>query len=110
MTDVPPLTRRIVRIRRLLVVVLIVVFAVLAVRAVFDVWMARRLNGEVARLEKRYGPLTWDPRSQARRRQDVATPPRAGEQGAPVGRRGRPHYAERRVRGISSTSPTCLRQ
>ena len=61
MTDVPPLTRRLVRIRRLLVVVLIVVFAVLAVRAVSDVWMARRLNDEIARLEKQYGPLKWDP-------------------------------------------------
>jgi hypothetical protein len=37
------------------------VFAVLAVRAVFDVWMGRRLNKEVARLEEQYGPLSWDP-------------------------------------------------
>jgi hypothetical protein len=50
-----------VRSRRLLVILLICAFAVLAVRAVFDVWMGRRLNGEVARLEKQHGPLTWDP-------------------------------------------------
>jgi hypothetical protein len=61
MTDVRPLRRWPVRARHLLVIVLIVAFAVLAVRVVFDVWMGRRLNHEIARLEKQYGPLRWDP-------------------------------------------------
>ena len=61
MTDVRPLNRWLVHSRRLLVIALILAFAVLAVRAVFDLWMGRRLNDEIARLEKQYGPLKWDP-------------------------------------------------
>jgi hypothetical protein len=60
MTVVQSRARGIVRSRRLFVVILILVFAVLAVRAVSDVWMGRRLEAEIARLEQQYGPLRWD--------------------------------------------------
>jgi len=60
MNDVRP-DRWPVRTRRLLVIILIVVFSVLAVRTVLDIWMGRRLNDEIARLETQYGPLRWDP-------------------------------------------------
>jgi hypothetical protein len=57
MNDVPPLQRWKARGRRLLVIFLLFVFVVLVVRAVFDVWEGRRLNEEIASLDKRYGPL-----------------------------------------------------
>jgi hypothetical protein len=49
-----------VRTRRVLVVLLILVLSTLAVRALADVWLGRRLEAEIARLEKQYGPLQWD--------------------------------------------------
>jgi len=61
MNDVRPSKGWIVRGRRLLVILLLFIFAVLAVRAALDVWMGRRLNDQIARLEKQYGPLRWDP-------------------------------------------------
>lgn len=60
MTEVQPQRRWIVRGRRLLVVILVLGFAVLALRAVSDLWLGRRLNAEIARLEQQYGPLQWD--------------------------------------------------
>jgi hypothetical protein len=61
MNVVQLLKRRMLLSRRLLVILFVFVFAVLAVRAVFDVWMGLRLNDEIAQLEKQYGPLAWDP-------------------------------------------------
>ncbi len=61
MNDVQPSRRSPVQGRRLLVIILIVVLALLGVRTVLDIWMGRRLNGEITRLEKRYGALRWDP-------------------------------------------------
>lgn len=49
-----------IRARRLLVVLLIVVIALLVVRAVADIWLQRRTQTEVARLEEKYGPLQYD--------------------------------------------------
>ncbi len=49
-----------IRARRLLVVLLIVVIALLAVRVVVDIWLSRRTQSEVARLEEKYGPLQYD--------------------------------------------------
>ena len=49
-----------IRARRLLVVLLLIVIALLAVRAVADIWLGRRLTAEIARLEEQYGPLQWD--------------------------------------------------
>ena len=61
MTDVRPSARWIVRTGDCSSSSSLCVFALLAVRAVFDVWMGRRLNDEIARLETQYGPLKWDP-------------------------------------------------
>lgn len=61
MADMKPSKRWVVRGRRVLVVLLLLVIAVFAVRAVFDIWMGRRLNDEIARIEKQYGPLRYDP-------------------------------------------------
>jgi len=61
MNIVQLLKQRMVRSRRLIVILLVFFFAVLAMRAVFDVLMGRRLNDEITRLEKQYGPLAWDP-------------------------------------------------
>src|SRR5579864_2131779 len=60
MSDVQPQGRWIVRSRRLFVAILVLAFAVLALRAVSDVWLGRRLDAEIARLEQQYGPLRWD--------------------------------------------------
>ena len=49
-----------IRARRLLVVLLLVVIALLAVRAVADIWLTRRTQTEVTRLEEKYGPLQYD--------------------------------------------------
>lgn len=49
-----------IRARRLIVLLLLIVIALLAVRAVADLWLGRRLTAEIARLEEQYGPLQWD--------------------------------------------------
>jgi hypothetical protein len=61
MADMKPSKRWVVRGRRVLVLLLLLVIALLALRAVFDIWMGRRLNDEIARIEKHYGPLRYDP-------------------------------------------------
>lgn len=61
MADMKSSKRWMVRGRRLLVILLLAGIAVLAARAVFDIWMGRRLNDEIARVEKQYGPLRYDP-------------------------------------------------
>jgi len=60
MTNGQSQRRWFVRGRRLTVVVIIGLLALLAVRAVVDIWLGRRLTAEVARLEAKYGPLQWD--------------------------------------------------
>jgi hypothetical protein len=61
MADMKPSKRWMVRGRRVLVILLLAVIAVLAARAVSDIWMGRRLKDEIARVEKQYGPLRYDP-------------------------------------------------
>ncbi len=60
MTDAQPQRHWMVRGRRLAVIVVVVVLVFLVVRAVSDVWLGRRLNDEIARLDAKYGPLRWD--------------------------------------------------
>ena len=45
------------RARRVIVILVLIAVVVLGARAVLDAWMGRRLNNEIARLEKEYGPL-----------------------------------------------------
>jgi hypothetical protein len=61
MADMKPSKRWMVRGRRALVILLLAAIAVLVARAVFDIWMGRRLNDEIAWVEQRYGPLRYDP-------------------------------------------------
>jgi hypothetical protein len=61
MADTKSAKRWMVRGRRVLVILLLAVIAVLGARAVFDIWMGRRLKDEIARVEKQYGPLRYDP-------------------------------------------------
>jgi hypothetical protein len=47
--------------RRRIVILLVLVFAVLILRAGLDLWMGRQLKSEILQLERKYGPLVWDP-------------------------------------------------
>src|SRR5512140_637776 len=61
MEDVKPPKHWIVRSRRVLVALLLLGIEGLGARAALDAWMGRRLGDEIARLEKQYGPLRYDP-------------------------------------------------
>lgn len=55
------LKQKMLKNRRRIVILLAFVFAVLILRAGLDVWMGRQLKAEILQLEKKYGPLVWDP-------------------------------------------------
>jgi hypothetical protein len=50
-----------VRGRRATVVLLILLTLLFGARAILDAWMGSRLNDAIARIEKQYGPLRYDP-------------------------------------------------
>jgi hypothetical protein len=61
MTDAKPSGRWLIRGRRVAVVVLILGAVLFGARAIADLWFGRQLTSEVARIEKQYGPLRYDP-------------------------------------------------